>query len=352
MSPTELSTPACRPPAPEVTTAGTPDASKGGVWRAVACLFDAEWYAARYTAPSMAQTAMQHYLEAGMHLGHQPNPLFDPAWYARTYGCSEQLAVLDYLFGATDGPRSPSALFDSGWYLFQHPDVKAAGPDAFVHYVNFGRHEGRVPSPLLDESASSAVAEEMGAQSVMLEVPQDFRASDLAGYWPDYVTLSQLLAGAAASSFFKPEHRHAVLLPSPSHASATRPASFESAAVIGGRPEVVVEDRIVWPQAEERDRGGARMMRVRHRTRPRVEVGVSLLGWVPAAGSQLDAVATAIGSACRHLSGGPLPTLLLDESLESAVTAHLRDRFAGRLNALVVEADDLVGVDHLMLAEP
>src|SRR5262249_9418898 len=43
-----------------------------------------------------------------------------------------------------------SGLFDRAWYLASNPDVADAGVDPLYHYVMFGVHEGREPSPSFD----------------------------------------------------------------------------------------------------------------------------------------------------------------------------------------------------------
>ena len=40
-----------------------------------------------------------------------------------------------------------AGLFDRAWYLARNPDIAATGADPIVHYVMFGVHEGRDPSP-------------------------------------------------------------------------------------------------------------------------------------------------------------------------------------------------------------
>src|ERR1043165_2485893 len=42
------------------------------------------------------------------------------------------------------------ALFDTGFYLSRNGDVAESRIDAFTHYLQFGRHEGRSPNPLFD----------------------------------------------------------------------------------------------------------------------------------------------------------------------------------------------------------
>jgi len=46
-----------------------------------------------------------------------------------------------------------SGRFDRAWYLARNPDVAAGGFDPIVHYVMFGVHEGREPSPSFNSRA-------------------------------------------------------------------------------------------------------------------------------------------------------------------------------------------------------
>ena len=51
------------------------------------------------------------------------------------------------------GPSTPSgdhSFFSSAWYLNNNFDVAAAGVDPFLHYMQFGWHEGRDPNPYFD----------------------------------------------------------------------------------------------------------------------------------------------------------------------------------------------------------
>ncbi|GAB2885672.1 glycosyltransferase [Microbulbifer echini] len=50
-----------------------------------------------------------------------------------------------YALGRDDTPVAADQ-FDSQWYLQTYPDVAAAGVDPWVHYINHGRSEGRLPS--------------------------------------------------------------------------------------------------------------------------------------------------------------------------------------------------------------
>lgn len=71
--------------------------------------WDAAWYAARYPEAGSADRALTHFLRVGAGKGHDPGPDF-----------------------------SMSA------YLSENPDVREAGANPLVHYLRFGRYEGRV----------------------------------------------------------------------------------------------------------------------------------------------------------------------------------------------------------------
>lgn len=77
-------------------------------------LFDAKYYQDEVetkTDSSLSQKkALDHYLEVGGRLGLNPSPRFDSAWYLQRY-----------------------------------PDVKTLGLNPLVHYLRFGRDEGRLP---------------------------------------------------------------------------------------------------------------------------------------------------------------------------------------------------------------
>lgn len=58
-------------------------------------------------------------------------------------------------FGPAEYPGDPAEVFDAGFYLAGNPDVAAAVeagafPDAFTHYQEFGRFEGRNPTDWFD----------------------------------------------------------------------------------------------------------------------------------------------------------------------------------------------------------
>ncbi len=71
--------------------------------------WDAAWYAERYVDAGGADKALSHFLKTGAKKGYDPGPEFS---------CSA--------------------------YLSEHPDVAEAGINPLIHYLRFGRFEGRV----------------------------------------------------------------------------------------------------------------------------------------------------------------------------------------------------------------
>ena len=87
--------------------------------------------------------------------------LIDRSWYLARYpdvraaGVDPLLHYLDY--GAAEG-RNPSALFDTEFYLRTNPDVQEGGANPLVHYLRHGRREGRVSAPQASSSIERASA--------------------------------------------------------------------------------------------------------------------------------------------------------------------------------------------------
>ena len=72
--------------------------------------------------------------------------LFDEDWYLRTYPTAVNAddALKHFLrVGAAEG-HDPGPHFSTKAYLADYPDVREAGANALLHYLRFGREEGRI----------------------------------------------------------------------------------------------------------------------------------------------------------------------------------------------------------------
>ncbi|WP_199038413.1 alginate lyase family protein [Glycomyces salinus] len=73
--------------------------------------FDSDWYSTTYL-DGESVPAILHYLETGDRAGHDPNRLFDTAWYRATHGCGNRSALAHYLAERDAGALRPHPLFD------------------------------------------------------------------------------------------------------------------------------------------------------------------------------------------------------------------------------------------------
>jgi hypothetical protein len=71
------------------------------------------------------------------------NPLLHYVHYGRAEGRLPLPKIVNRQMPAA----ALSAGFDPAFYLAQYPDIAAAGMDPLLHYVQFGRAEGRLPLP-------------------------------------------------------------------------------------------------------------------------------------------------------------------------------------------------------------
>lgn len=71
--------------------------------------------------------------------------LFDSAWYSENYPAilSSLAPIAHYLLIGGSRGNDPNPTFNGRSYLDWNRDVSAAGADPFVHYIKYGRAEGR-----------------------------------------------------------------------------------------------------------------------------------------------------------------------------------------------------------------
>lgn len=83
-----------------------------------------------------------------------PHPLFDSAYYRQQLDADgEVLSVAPLQHFMERGwkeKRNPHRLFDTGWYLKAHADVRNSNANPLVHFVLFGDMGDRDPHPLVD----------------------------------------------------------------------------------------------------------------------------------------------------------------------------------------------------------
>lgn len=107
--------------------------------------------------------------------------LFDERWYrALIRHIPDQMrAAIHYLlnggFGAAPGPH-----FDAAWYLQQNPDVAEEGVNPLVHYLRYGKREGRKIRNLYEDEVrlinDSSLFDEKWYRSLVPNLPSEISA--------------------------------------------------------------------------------------------------------------------------------------------------------------------------------
>ncbi|ADL50987.1 peptidoglycan recognition protein family protein [Clostridium cellulovorans] len=70
-----------------------------------------------------------------------PSPYSNNNW-ARWWDFKKKLAS-----GAQEEEEMKIRTFSKTWYMAQYPDVAKSGIEPYIHYINFGKKEGRLPLP-------------------------------------------------------------------------------------------------------------------------------------------------------------------------------------------------------------
>ena len=122
-------------------------------------LFDDEFYLKH--SPDVAESSyspMRHYLLFGESENRFPCEDFDPRYY-KSQKMADFFSVNSllhfHLIGFHIG-LSPSPHFDTKYYLKENKDVKRRALNPLLHYLKFGRSEGRDPL-YVDPSSFSSV---------------------------------------------------------------------------------------------------------------------------------------------------------------------------------------------------
>lgn len=98
------------------------------------------------------RSAIEHYVRNAHLNGVSPNSLFDVDFYCEKYSAEGNPiargdVLIHFLTKGRDARLYPLECFDWQFYLAANPDVAASGLDPYLHYVLYGAHEGRAPSP-------------------------------------------------------------------------------------------------------------------------------------------------------------------------------------------------------------
>lgn len=129
-------------------------------------LFDLEYYSERSGARfASRRAAITHFLAAPNAC--DPHPLFSMHWYRQAYPDAAGMNPLaHFLRHGAQAARSPSAYFDTRFYLDTYPDVAAARVNALSHYLGRGAAEGRDPSDWFSTSDYLAAHTDVAAAGV------------------------------------------------------------------------------------------------------------------------------------------------------------------------------------------
>ncbi len=124
-------------------------------------LFDPVWYRKKYLAGSSKNTnPFLHFLQQDIRSASRPNPYLDPFWYI-TENPGAGSTPLDVLQHSMRFDFDPSPEFSASEYLAHNKDVADLSAHSLVHFLHYGRKEGRraIPSVIASEEVSLAKIE-------------------------------------------------------------------------------------------------------------------------------------------------------------------------------------------------
>ncbi len=140
-------------------------------------LFDAEYYIKNNAPFALGMDPINHYLQKGAKEGYNPSKYFDTNWYINTYNDVKNSGLNPLIHYITDGKIEnrlirrvslykdypckegiakkykiihDSSLFDEKWYITQYSPKKDMDP--ILHYIKWGADEGLDPNPFFSSN--------------------------------------------------------------------------------------------------------------------------------------------------------------------------------------------------------
>lgn len=111
----------------------------GGVHEQIEALFDPAWYYIEAGRLPLGIDLLTHYMESGGFSGLNPNPIFQSAWYLRTYEdvfAAKINPLMHYVSYGAKELRDPSPHFSTAAYIKSNPDIPP-GFNPLLHYFRF-----------------------------------------------------------------------------------------------------------------------------------------------------------------------------------------------------------------------
>lgn len=201
-------------------------------------VIDETWYFGRYPQARQAGlSALDHYLQFGAGLGHDPCPWFWTRWYLEKnpdVAAAGLDPLLHYLQHGRQDRRNPSPVFDGVWYTDNYLSGAAARVNPLLHFLTVGQARGHVARPdlavgafrrgqtvsalaPLDRIRGTVAAVKEGARDAFYNAPVRSCAAWLAEHGGEVVDVAasplgrEVACDAAASALFERAPYHAWL---------------------------------------------------------------------------------------------------------------------------------------------
>ncbi len=128
--------------------------------KVIGAFFDAEYWLRLYPRFGEKSASVSAYMNERACFKFNPHPLFDGEYY---YSQLEeapktgQTLVEHYIDQGAAAELATSPLFSTVHYLENYPDIKTAGVNPLLHFIECGMNEGRLPLPIAVRDLESRV---------------------------------------------------------------------------------------------------------------------------------------------------------------------------------------------------